>query len=214
MLGKKKKGNSMLYAAIKDTKEQEMILSKEHKEKQINLIQRERKVKKKLVISVTALKHGVGCTYMAAGISNYLGRITRDKISVLGSGSSYLNSVLNEKVDSIYYPCNLSDVYSEYNNIIYDASIYAEADKELIERSDLKIMMCWYNEEYLKLLLTFIHSVKNIRSWIFIFNLVPDHQYRKLNQLMSDYEFVCLPCYDVTCFGKNEIMFFKSLLSN
>jgi hypothetical protein len=188
MLKKKKSSTGFLYAGLKN-KINPITETKNENKPQI---------KRKLVVAVTSLKHGVGCSYTSVAIANYLSEVSREKVCLLHKGCSYVDSILDGRVDSIFYPCNMSEVYSNYGYIVYDGGVVNEIDKNMLDRSDIKIMMCWLNEEYKRLLADFIRSRNDLNNWIFLFNSVPEKQNNEVYRLMEEYSACCLPIFDVS----------------
>lgn len=205
MIGKKK--SSYLYASLKNNMAAADDFSIKKEKKEIH-------IRHKLVVSVTALKHGAGCSYMSVAVANFLSGIGREKACLLNKGCAYIDSVLDNDVDSIYYPCDMSDVYSKYGYIVYDGGVVSEADKNMIERSDIKLMMCWPNDEYKRLLADFIKNRRDINNWIFLFNMVPARIQNDILALMEDYHTYCVPLFDIEHMDKSIRNVLKNIFEN
>lgn len=203
MFGKKKKSNSYLYAGIKSRAE---VSVDSQKESEIKV-----PIKRKLVVSTVSLKSGVGCSHTGIGVANYLSRSGKEKACFLHADCGYVEELLDDDVDSIFYTCDMSEVYSNYGFIVYDGGTINEIDKSLLDRSDIKLMMCWLNNEYIHLLADFIKSRNDINNWVFLFNNVPDKNQNKVYALMEDYSSCCLPTYDASHFDKKVKMIFDKI---
>lgn len=191
MFKRNKKSKDILYAGLKN---------------RVNIVEdtnikKEKRphIKRKLVVAVTSLKHGVGCSYVSVAITNYLSNLNNDEnVCLLHSGCSYIDKILDERADSIFYPCNLSNIYSNYGYIVYDGGILKDIDTSMLDRSDIKIMLCWHNDEYIRLIAEFIKTRNDIDNWVFLFNSVPEKKHKEVYALMEDYNSFCLPLFDVS----------------
>lgn len=203
MIIRKKKSNGFLYAGIK---------SKESVSQQ-NTETRDKKVviNRKLVVTVTSLKNGVGSSYTSIAISNFIASREHERVCLLHKGCVYVGSVLKNSVDSVYYPCNMGDIYSSYGYIVYDGGKMSEIDKNMLDRSDIKILLCWYNEEYIRLIGDMIKSRTDLSNWVFIFNSVPESKYSDVFALMEDYNVYCIPVFDAGSIDKQIKSIFNSI---
>ncbi len=168
-------------------------------------------IKRKLVIGVTSLKHGAGSSYTSIAIANFLRQYNKEKVCVLHKGCGYIDDALDDRADSVYYPCNMADIYSKYECIVYDGGVYKEADISLLERCDIKIMMCWRNIEYERLLYEFIKTRNDVDNWFFLFKEVPTKKESYVYALMEDYNVECFPTFDALHLDKSVIDIFKKM---
>lgn len=209
MLRKKNK-QEFLYAGFKERMQTENeVVAKGDKK-----VDKRVQIKKKFIVSVTSLKHGCGSSYMSAAIANYLSKKVKEKVCLLHTGFGYASDVLNDKVELVFYPCDLSVVFADYGYIVYDGGILNELDKDMLDRSDIKILMCWHNEEFKHLLLDFVKSRKDLNNWAFGFNHVPDKLYKDVYSLMEGLCVFCLPTFDVEHIDKTTEKIFSELFFN
>lgn len=200
-----KKAGDHLYAGLKNqTNISNDTVPKKEKKLEIN---------RKFIVTVTSLKHGAGSSYISAAIANYISDNFSKKICILHNGCPYIDSALYDDIDSRYYPCDMSEVYARYSFIIYDGGIWEEVDSDMMDRSDIKVMMCWPNNEYKNLLIDFINRRKDINNWIFMFNQVPDKKQTEIYDTMEDYNTYCLPTFDVFNIDKSLNKIFKELFT-
>lgn len=203
----KKKSNTFLYAGLKNKEEAPISASPGSSEKMPQ-------VKRKLVVATTSLKNGVGSSYTGMAVANYLLKVGKEKTCFLHSGCGYVEEFLDSNIDSIYYPCNMSEVYSDYGYIVYDGGTLRDVDKNFLDRSDIKLMLCWLNEEYIRLLADFIKTRNDINNWIFVFNNIPDKKTEKAYALMEDYGVCCLPIFDASHLDKKVKTLFNKMFFN
>lgn len=204
MFKKKKNTRTFLYAEIKNRQENPVNSSLASSEKKAS-------IKRKLVVTTTSLKNGVGCSYVGLAVANYLAISGKEKTCFLHKACGYVNEMLNDDVDSIFYPCNMGEVYSNYGYIVYDGGTINDIDRGLLDRSDIKVMMCWPNDEYIRLLADFINSRSDINNWVFLFNNVPDSKQSKVHALMEDYSACCVPVFSADHLDKKMKQIFNKI---
>lgn len=201
-----KKSGPFLYAGIKEKISNIKI---ENKDSDIHV--KNVKIRRKLIVATTSLRHGVGCSYIGMAVANFLSRTGKENTCFLNRGCGYADGVLDNNIDSIMFPCNIANIFSNYEYIIYDGGVFSEIDMSLLERADVKLMLCWLNDEYISLLADFIKSRKDIDNWVFLFNVVPEKKHDKVYALMEDYNAGCLPVFDASVLDKKVKALFNKL---
>ena len=189
MIWLKRKRKKTLYASYKEKKNQAM--SVEVKEESDSQIKREKRVKieknkkmdkeqksfnkelvsnRTIIISVTSLKDGIGCSHICNLLKSYIESKKRTAI------------ILNEQN-------NVFDYFDRYNYVILDygnVSIDTINDYKL---SDIKILMCILDDMYLRVL---NDKYLTVDKWYF-FNHVPEKMKGEVAAYMEDYNYYCVP---------------------
>lgn len=201
----RKKGNLILYEKFKLNQilsmKKEDILTERSSSRSI---QKEKKIKKYIesgipvTVVITSLYANSGCTFISDAFEEYL--------------KSLNYSVLRLNKDN-YDPAE----FKGYHFIIADIGKYKDIPKALqdkISKAHFKIMVCLSSDIYLKELSRFIQTEINSDQWKFFFNLVPKREYRRISDMMEDYEYFMVPALnpeDQT--GEKELRCcFKSVL--
>lgn len=205
MILKKKNTSSMLYAGISGGN------NGKGSSKLIQPGEKKGSIKRKFVIGVTELKHGAGSSYTSIAIANFLRQYNKERVCVLHKECGYIEETLDDRADSIHYPCNMADIYANYDCIVYDGGVLRETDITILERCDIKIMMCWQNKEYERALYEFIKSRTDIDNWIFLFKEIPAKKVDYVYSLMEGYNTVCIPVFDASHLDKSMIDIFKRI---
>ena len=151
-------------------------------------------------IFVTQLKHGSGCTHFASTCANVFLHGT-NKIAIVHSESERKDCILKE-IEVISIKERFDTLYPKYDYIIYDGGVYNEMTQELhaeCNRAYAKIMLCKADEDYLKKLAAFVEKQGDTaQTWIYVFNMIPEHIVPKIKSLMMCYEILFLPIYSTT----------------
>lgn len=154
----------------------------------------------RITIAVCTLTNkNVGCTYLC----NALALCFMNK----GKNVCIINLRTNENEQSVCdeYRSKEEMVTSgeEYQVIIYNIGNLEENENAKIEAklAMKKIMMCLYNESFIRKLSSKVED-EGFDDWKYIFNFVPESKYKEIDDLMEDYQYSCLPLYAYT---KKEI---------
>ncbi len=160
-------------------------------------------------IYVTSLKHGNGCSYFSLILANFLTEYKGAKTSLVQANGITVKNLISDKIDVFYYPCDLERVYSQnYDFIVRDGGVLDELEEEEekdLNRADIKIMMCWPDEDYLRKLAFFIQNQSVLSNWYFMFNMVPATKKSQNASIMEDYSTFFLPCIEVTDLDKKLV---------
>lgn len=164
-------------------------------------------------ISLVSLVEGGGCSHLSEVILRYIKIKTNENICIIS------NSNFDEDINRYSYSNQNYDLYSEYKYIIYDFGNMDKLDSQQLNelwRSEIKIMVSSINDNFIDKLEEFIEkeekSHKGVK-WKFLFNLVPENKIEKVDELMEDYEYYCLPSLDKKDIDKNTMKIFDRIFT-
>lgn len=176
-----------------------------------------------IVIAVTSLKSGSGCSHVAISIASYLDeRSNEDYVCFFTTNKNDPINCLSQYVTCKKY--NFEEVSQLIDGEDYDYLIIDFGNMDClqswrgalteIKRADIKIMLCLQEDDYLQSLTKFIQEQSSTARWNFLFNHVVDNNQKEIYDLMEDYRTYCLPVYDKAdvMINKELKKYFKSLL--
>ena len=181
-----KKKKSKLYKSFIESKskvtadrsEKEKTPGREEKAKKLSkkrdkekkTVSKEPVTKRTIVISVSSLKNGIGCSLICRLLQSY---IESKKKSVI---------ILNEQNSAF-------DYFDKFDYIILDYGSVNIDKIDLYKLSDIKIMMCILDDMYLKEL---YEKCLTEDKWYF-FNHVPSELKGEVAAYMEDFNYYCVP---------------------
>ncbi len=140
------------------------------RDKENKNVPKEPVTKRTIVISVSSLKNGIGCSHICRLLQSY---IESKKKSVI---------ILNEQNSAF-------DYFDKFDYIILDYGSVNIDKIDMYKLSDIKIMMCILDNEYLKEL---YEKCLTEDKWYF-FNHVPSELKGEVAAYMEDFNFYCVP---------------------
>lgn len=151
-------------------------------------------------VFVTSLKHGCGCSHFSSGIANYLNMEGYDSCVITKSPDA-IESEVDEGIELVRIESDYESSYGRNQYVIIDGGVYSDLKSEQIadlKRAQYKVMMCWGDDEYLRLLATFVKNLSDEETaeWIFVFNNVTGRKIREMKNLMNGMFSCYLPMYD------------------
>lgn len=161
-------------------------------------------------IAVGSLEEKCGCTYIVQALAKYIQNSLNATVCI----------VSNIRCDSDDIPySNMVDIlnmYDKYKYIIYDLGNLKECteeEKAEFKRANKKLLMAKLEDNYLRQLADMIREdKKSVKKWTFLFNYVSPDMYKRVNNLMEDYEHYCLKIFNKDNPDKDTCKIFKSIL--
>lgn len=222
MIKIKKKKKTLLYEKYKQQKlmklpnEVDVKDVKKNNEDDENKVKKEKKkkcesykkLKKKitidatLVITVCSLEAGIGCSHVAKSLAYFIHSKLKESVCIVDIKG--LNNAPGFNGIEIFKREKLYNLYDQYKYIILDVGKYDAKDEREIKLSQIKIMCAIYDDNYLKNLASFIENIDCTKKWKYIFNHVPANKKQKVDELMEDFEYWCMPVNDAMNFSKKE----------
>lgn len=194
--------------------EREINIKEEPKEKK----RKEKKEKDKvnfidldmsIIIAVSTLKNAIGCSHIAKTLSYYIKTELNKSVCIVDFSDIVKTYDINGV--PVFKKEMLSDLYDKYKYIILDSGKFSLANKKVINQAHVKIMCCVLEDSYLRELADFVEAEDVLKKWKYIFNHVPEKKVKKVDALMEDYQYWCMPVNDGISFEKEMKEAFKRL---
>ena len=120
---------------------------------------------------------------------------------VITQSPEAIESEVDEGIELVRIESDYESSYGRNQYVIIDGGVYSDLKSEKIadlKRAQYKVMMCWGDDEYLRLLATFVKNLSDEETaeWIFVFNNVTGRKIRDLKNLMNGMFSCYLPMYD------------------
>lgn len=159
-----------------------------------------------LTVFVTALKHGAGCSHVAASIG----------ASLAGSNNTvcFVHDKKTESPEgkylSAYTDRDYGQAYSLGRTVIFDLGCLGELTREAMERiqmADVRVLVCGSSENDISALARFIRkSEESAKEWLYVFNLTSGKRKRdRIDELMQEYDHIFLKSHDYEELPKDVI---------
>lgn len=209
---------------LKEKKKEVIPKSNEPKEKRIP---REKKVKVikeaklpvldvTITIAIASLNNKCGCSYVTQAIAKYIKTKINSSVCIVDlqekNNENTSNNIFTFKSVDI---CNL---YDKYKYIILDVgnlNTISDEEKNEFRRSNIKIIVSKLEEDCLRQIAELIREdKKSVKKWAFLFNYVAISLQRKVDELMENYEYYCLPLFDNDKLDDSTSKIFSSILKN
>ena len=182
--------------------------------KKINFFQKKNKLENKLSLNITlsvaicSLDNGVGCSHIAKSLAYYIKNVLKKKVCIV----DFKGTLVGMKGIEVFSKENIYQLYDKFDFIILDIGKYKSSLENEIKRAPLKLMSAFYDEDYICTLAEFIKNEENPQKWKYIFNHVPENKKKKVEALMEDYEYWCMPTFDAESPDKEvETIFYRLL---
>lgn len=150
-------------------------------------------------VAVVELTHGVGSTYVSAGIANYLFEKSMGEVMLIHElKDEFLEEIILADIKRDTYPINMDEAYSSCDCLVQDFGVYKELDankKMALSLASTKIVICNADDDYMRLLAEFTRERPDADRFYYLFNRVPKEWERKVGRVMDDYEAYCLPLF-------------------
>lgn len=132
-------------------------------------------------IFVGSLKKGCGCSHLSLLLQQHL-KENKRRAAVIGLGD--------------YSPAAFHREFENGNDsIILDCGCIHRMNSGMaleMQRADIRILMCLYDEEYLTELADHMETIRP-EQWKFVFNYVSKGNWKEVDDLMEEYQHRCLP---------------------
>ena len=120
---------------------------------------------------------------------------------VITQSPEAIESEVDEGIELVRIESDYESSYGRNQYVIIDGGVYSDLKSEQIvdlKRAQYKVMMCWGDDEYLRLLATFVKNLSDEETaeWLFVFNNVTGRKIRDLKNLMNGMFSCYLPMYD------------------
>lgn len=163
---------------------------------------------------VSALKHGVGCSYTSAVIANYLA--DRTKSICLITDDEDIGEYVSDRVRIYMWNSELDKAFASSEVVVADGGVRdgMSADRRHeMARAAHKYMVCRSGDDYMRALAGLVadDSLES-ENWVYIFNQIPPSDYSKVRRLMSNYDVCFLPSCDALYSAKEMKSIFSGIL--
>lgn len=223
-IGRKRKRKKVLYTGFLEEKKIEVAAAEnERKSENKKESKKEEKVKKErpdkkvnlidlditILVAVSSLRNKIGSSHIVKSLAYYIDTELQQPVCIVDYGDNVITTEINGI--PVFKKERLHELYDKYKYIIIDAGILNKADRTVISQSQIKIMCSVLDDEYIKVLSSFVNNEDNAEKWKYIFNHVPEKKSRKVDDLMEDYEYFCMPVNDGKNFEKEMNEVFKKI---
>lgn len=150
-------------------------------------------------ICVYSLKHGVGTSYIAASIANYMANHRRGDVSLVLNDTEFSEDIASPKVNTVSW-AQEAEVFNKSDYIVHDIGVFGDlsADRRnALQRASMKILLCKADGNFLSKLAAYVESgVVDVSSVVFLFDELPSEWEKKVYDIMDFTNAVyCVPTF-------------------
>lgn len=168
-----------------------------------------------VVIAVSSVKKGIGCSHVARAFANYMYRIEKRSTCFIDCEKALYAAPegLLSGIDVLSF-AELSIAYNRYDCIVMDIGTdYKKFNQEIV-RATVKVMCSTADDAVIESLYRFMRQDAEPGAWIYAFNHVLTRaKEKRIEELLEDYKYILIPACDEEDLSKSFIKDIKHVLS-
>lgn len=199
-----KQPHASVNPEISDKEDKKEQKRRERQEKKAEKAEKKKEARVKpvyigsVVLAVTSIKKGVGCSHVARLLANYMSQVEKRHTCFIDCSRPLYSSPegLLPGIDVLTFS-ELTAAYSRYDCIVMDiGSDYKRFQSEII-RATIKVMCCTADDEVMESVYRFMMQNSQSETWVYAYNHVQSKvKTRRVEELMEDYKYILIPAND------------------